>query len=100
MTQAYRSAVGEGIRETARRAKVEVAATMLRQTAIGAADIAAAAGFCDQSHMIRCFLSVLGRTPLQVRAEWQDRSTVRSQVASGASRLRCPKPQCPLLLIE
>jgi AraC-like DNA-binding protein len=72
VTQAYRAAVGEGIRETARRAKVDIAATMLRQTAIGAAEIAAAAGFCDQSHMIRCFLSVLGRTPLQVRTEWQE----------------------------
>jgi AraC-like DNA-binding protein len=71
VTQAYRSAVGEGIRETGRRARVEIAAKMLRQTASPAAEIAAAAGFCDQSHMIRCFLSVLGRTPLQVRTEWQ-----------------------------
>jgi AraC family transcriptional regulator len=69
--QAYRLALGEGIHETARRAKVEAAATMLRRTALGAAEISALVGFCDQSHMIRCFLSVLGRTPSQVRSEWQ-----------------------------
>jgi AraC family transcriptional regulator len=69
--QAYRLAIGEGIHETARRTRVEAAATMLRQTALGAAEISALAGFCDQSHMIRCFLSVLGRTPSQVRSEWQ-----------------------------
>jgi AraC family transcriptional regulator len=69
--QAYRLALGEGIHETARRARVEAAATMLRQTALGAAEISAVAGFCDQSHMIRCFLSVLGRTPSEVRSEWQ-----------------------------
>jgi len=28
-------------------------------------------GFCDQSHMNRCFAAVLGRTPLQVRRERQ-----------------------------
>jgi AraC family transcriptional regulator len=71
LRQVYRVARGEGIHETARRAKVEAAATMLRQTSLGAAEISAVAGFCDQSHMIRCFLSVLGRTPFEVRSEWQ-----------------------------
>ena len=32
-------------------------------------EIAVAAGFCDQSHMNRCFRAVLGRTPLVVRGE-------------------------------
>jgi AraC family transcriptional regulator len=69
--QAYRLALGEGIHETARRTRVEAAATMLRKTSLGAAEISAVAGFCDQSHMIRCFISVLGRTPFEVRREWR-----------------------------
>lgn len=70
MAEAYRRAVGEGVAQTARRRRVEVAAGLLRTTAAPAAEIAATAGFCDQSHMIRAFRAVLGRTPAQVRAEW------------------------------
>ena len=34
-----------------------------------AAQVAAAAGFCDQSHMHRAFRGLVGRTPLEVRIE-------------------------------
>ena len=71
MSEAYRAAVGEGIRETARRFRVQTAAHLLRSSDAPAAQIAVAAGFCDQSHMTRGFRQVLGRTPGKVRAEWR-----------------------------
>jgi AraC family transcriptional regulator len=71
VAQAYRSAAGEGIGETLRRGRVESASGLLRRTQLPLAEIAIAAGFCDQSHMNRCFSAVLGRTPLRVRQERQ-----------------------------
>ena len=71
LRQAYRAATGEGLRETLRRHRVEAAASLLRHSSLGAAEIACRSGFCDQSHMVRCFAAVLGRTPLKVRTEWQ-----------------------------
>jgi AraC family transcriptional regulator len=70
LAQAYRNASGEGIAETVRRRRVERAVNLLRTSSLPAAAIAAEAGFCDQSHMIRIFKTFLGRTPAQVRAEW------------------------------
>jgi AraC family transcriptional regulator len=71
LRQAYRTAVGEGIGETIRRRKVEAAAGLLRSTTLSAAQVAAEVGFFDQSHMIRCFTAVLGRTPGDVRSAEQ-----------------------------
>lgn len=73
LRQAYRTAVGEGMGETVRRRKVEAATTLLRSTNLPAAEIAAAAGFSDQSHMIRCFIAVVGRSPRHVRRAWETR---------------------------
>jgi AraC-like DNA-binding protein len=70
LRQAYRAAVGEGMGETVRRRKVEAATNLLRSTALPAAEIAAAVGFSDQSHMIRCFTAVMGRSPRDVRRSW------------------------------
>jgi AraC family transcriptional regulator len=69
VAQAYRAAAGEGISESLRRRRVETASGLLRRTHLPLAEIAIAAGFCDQSHMNRCFSAVLGRTPLRVRQE-------------------------------
>jgi AraC family transcriptional regulator len=69
LAHAYRYATGEGLHETARRSRVERASAMLRRTDLPLAEIALTAGFCDQSHMNRCFSAVLGRTPLRVREE-------------------------------
>ena len=69
VAHAYRFAAGEGIAETLRRRRVESASALLRRTELPLAEIALAAGFCDQSHMNRCFSAVLGRTPLRVRQE-------------------------------
>ena len=70
LAEAYRRATGEGLGETLTRRRVEAAATLLRTTSHSGAEIAAATGFCDQSHMIRGFRKILGRTPSEVRAEW------------------------------
>jgi AraC family transcriptional regulator len=67
--EAYRAAMGEGVGETVRRRRVEAAVHMLTSSNEPAAQVAAAAGFCDQSHMIHAFQAVLGRTPGQVRRE-------------------------------
>ena len=69
LARAYRAAVGEGIGDSLRRRRVETASRLLRQTSAGLAEIAVDAGFCDQSHMNRAFRQLLGRTPVQVRAE-------------------------------
>jgi AraC family transcriptional regulator len=71
LARAYRAAMGEGVAETRRRRRVEAASALLRHSPLPLAEIALAAGFCDQSHMNRCFSAVLGRTPLQVRRERQ-----------------------------
>lgn len=69
LAQAYRAAIGEGLRQTLHRRRVEHATGLLRGSSLPLADIAASAGFCDQSHMNRQFRQLLGRTPVQVRAE-------------------------------
>ena len=69
LARAYRHATGEGLHETARRLRVERACALLRRTRAPLPEIALSAGFCDQSHMNRGFRDLLGRTPLQVRAE-------------------------------
>jgi AraC family transcriptional regulator len=75
LAEAYRAAIGEGIGETVRRKRVETAVHMLVSSTDPQAQVAAAAGFCDQSHMIRSFVAVLGRTPGEVRRERHDGRT-------------------------
>jgi AraC family transcriptional regulator len=65
----YRQATGERMAETAARLRVERAARLLRETEQSFAAIAAASGFCDQSHMNRCVRRVLSRTPSAVRED-------------------------------
>jgi AraC-like DNA-binding protein len=69
LARAYLHATGESIQATIRRHKVERALLAVRGTGLTFAQIAADAGFCDQSHMVRCFRAVTGRTPHQIRAE-------------------------------
>ena len=64
---AYRRAAGEGLLEMAARIRSEHAARLLRETDEAAASVAITAGFCDQSHMIRTFRRLLGRSPSAVR---------------------------------
>ncbi len=76
LARSYRAVVGEGIHETMRRKRVERALMLLRDCDWPAAQVAAEAGFCDQSHMIRCFRAVLGRTPGE--AQQQQRAMARA----------------------
>lgn len=69
LARSYQVAFGEGLQETIRRKRVAAACSLLRSSDQPLAEIAVAAGFCDQSHMNRNFRSFLGRTPLQVRRE-------------------------------
>ena len=66
---AYRQAAGEGLLDAAARFRVERATRLLRETGLPFATIAAEAGFCDQSHMIRTFRRTLGRLPTAVRED-------------------------------
>ena len=77
LAQAYRAAKGEGLRETARRKRVERAIALLRRSDCALAEIALQTGFCDQSHMNRAFRALIGRTPLEVRAD------AHPQIAAG-----------------
>lgn len=77
---AYRRAAGEGIVDAAVRFRVEHATRLLRETDSAFSDIAADAGFCDQSHMIRTFRRVLGRLPSAVR---DDRRYFRQTSQAG-----------------
>jgi len=69
LAHAYRSFTGEGLNETLRRRRVEHAVQLLRSTDEPIAEIAALAGFCDQSHLNRALRLLTGRTPVQIRAE-------------------------------
>lgn len=80
---AYAQARGEGLRQAAARLRVERAARRLRETDDAPADIAAVTGFCDQSHMVRVFRRLLGRTPSAVRA---DRAFMRPSEAAPQGR--------------
>jgi AraC family transcriptional regulator len=68
LSRAYRCWRGEGLCEALRRRRVEAAAILLESSDKSLAEIAAAAGFCDQSHMNRAFKKHLGRTPSIARA--------------------------------
>jgi AraC family transcriptional regulator len=68
LARRYREAVGEGLRDTLRRKRVEDALRAIRMSGAPLAEIAAGAGFCDQPHMNRCFHLVLGRTPNDYRS--------------------------------
>jgi AraC family transcriptional regulator len=69
LARAYLHVTGESIQATIRRHKVERALVAVRGTRLTFAQIAADNGFCDQSHMVRCFRAVIGRSPWQVRTE-------------------------------
>jgi transcriptional regulator GlxA family with amidase domain len=68
--RSYRLAAGEGVADTRRRNRLETAMRLLRNSNHTLTDIAAEAGFFDQSHMNRNFVEVLGKTPLRVRNDY------------------------------
>jgi AraC family transcriptional regulator len=82
---AYRMSMGEGVRDTSARLRVELAAHLLRETDASFAWVAVEAGFCDQSHMNRTLRRVLGRTPSAVRRERQELRQTPAACAPGDS---------------
>ncbi|MES2058466.1 MAG: AraC family transcriptional regulator [Pseudomonadota bacterium] len=63
LSRAFRRTFGSTIGEYQRRLRVARASELLRQTHMPLAEIAAACGFCDQSHLTRAFKAELGCTP-------------------------------------
>jgi AraC family transcriptional regulator len=68
LARAYSRARGEGLAAAIRRRHVAAAAVLIESTDQPLAQIAAASGFCDQSHMNRGFRRLLGRTPATLRS--------------------------------
>lgn len=62
-----KQSLGRSFRELLRQLRVERAAELLADPRLELADIAAACGFCDQSHLSRIFRQVRGLTPRQFR---------------------------------
>jgi AraC family transcriptional regulator len=69
LARRYREATGEGLHETLRRKRVERALLALRASDMALAEVALHCGFCDQSHMNRCFRHLLGRSPQAYRLD-------------------------------
>ena len=63
LARAFRAHHGVSVGEFSRRLRLEWAATELARGELGLAEIAAEAGFADQSHFTRCFKQSVGTTP-------------------------------------
>lgn len=63
----FRRHEGVSVGEFARRCRLELAARSLRSGEASIADVAFAAGFCDQSHFTNAFHRVFGVTPAVYR---------------------------------
>lgn len=59
----FRHSVGQPPHRWLIGQRVERAKSLLRETGLGLAEIALACGFCDQSHLTRCFKAVVGVGP-------------------------------------
>jgi AraC family transcriptional regulator len=66
-SRVFREKFGCSVGEYVRRLRVEFASRQLLSTDIPLAEIAAAAGFSDQSHFNRTFKSIFGVTPAEYR---------------------------------
>lgn len=71
-SQLLREATGRSFTDLLRLFRVEAACGMLRAQERSLADIAAACGFCDQSHFTRVFREMKGVTPRQFREGHED----------------------------
>jgi len=67
VARSFRAFEGVSIGEYARRCRLELARSALRQSDTPIADVAASAGFCDQSHFTRVFRRLFGVTPAEFR---------------------------------
>lgn len=67
LARLFRRAYGESISDCVRRARLQRAARLLTASAAAIADIAAASGCADQSHLTRLMSREAGTTPLGIR---------------------------------
>ena len=67
LSRAFRRAHNATMGETLRRFRAKRAASLLASTPMPLAEVAWTAGFADQSHFCRVFLSQSGMTPLAYR---------------------------------
>jgi AraC family transcriptional regulator len=67
LSRSFRKAFGESVGGYLRRRRLETADAQLARDDASLADIAAAAGFCDQSHFTRAYARHFGLTPGQRR---------------------------------
>lgn len=75
-TRLFRRTVGEPPHRWMLRQRVERAKSLLRETPLSLAEIAVACGFCDQSHMSRCFRDDVGVSPGAWRRHYNGSSSV------------------------
>jgi AraC-like DNA-binding protein len=69
LAHSYRRVTGQGLQESLRMQRLEHAVADIRNTQRPLSEISHAAGFCDQAHMHRWTLALLGKTPGQLRAQ-------------------------------
>lgn len=69
LSRAFRERYGTTIGGYVKRLRVDLAAKLLADSADSIADIAAAAGFADQSHLNKVFRTVLGVSPGKYRRD-------------------------------
>jgi AraC family transcriptional regulator len=69
LARGFRSAHGCSVGTYVRRLRVELAGRWLLETNLPLAEIALAAGFCDQSHFSNLFRRVVGVTPSHYRRQ-------------------------------
>jgi AraC family transcriptional regulator len=67
LAREFRKRVGHTVGEYARRVRIHAACTLLLDRDRPLADIAAATGFADQSHLTRVFAATIGATPAAYR---------------------------------
>ena len=65
----FKAATGQPAHKFVVRCRVSFAMSLLTNRDLGLHEIAAQAGFCDQSHMARCMRRVTGHTPAVVRRQ-------------------------------
>jgi AraC family transcriptional regulator len=73
LSRVFRQRYGCNIGEYARNWRVEVASRQLARSTSPIAEVAAVAGFADQSHLCRTFKTVSGLTPKEFRAIFRRR---------------------------
>jgi AraC family transcriptional regulator len=69
LSRAFHRRFGSPVLAYVRRARVRAAADLLRRSSLALADVAAAAGFADQSHLTRVFKQATGVTPGRYRRD-------------------------------